>query len=157
MSVATAPPPSKRDLRLDLFRGLANWAMFLGHIPSTVLAWLTFRNYGFSNGADLFVFIAGYTSASVYTRRMSERGFVFGTTRLLKRVWQIYAAHVLLFVFYMSSIHFLSHRFNAPGFFDQFNVAPLTKCSGRDAGPRTDTEIQARKSRRAPALRRSDG
>ena len=126
MSVATAPPPSKRDLRLDLFRGLANWAMFLGHIPSTVLAWLTFRNYGFSDGADLFVFIAGYTSASVYTRRMSERGFVFGTTRLLKRVWQIYAAHVLLFVFYMSSIHFLSHRFNAPGFIDQFNVAPLT-------------------------------
>jgi hypothetical protein len=85
MSVATALPPSKRDLRLDLFRGLGNWAMFLGHIPSTVLAWLTFRNYGFSDGADLFVFISGYTSASVYTRRMSERGFVFGATRLLKR------------------------------------------------------------------------
>ncbi|MBR1151690.1 OpgC domain-containing protein [Bradyrhizobium sp. JYMT SZCCT0428] len=126
MSVATALPPSKRDLRLDLFRGLANWAMFLGHIPSTVLAWLTFRNYGFSDGADLFVFISGYTSASVYTRKMSERGFVFGATRLLKRVWQIYAAHVLLFVFYISSIHFLSHKFNAPDFIDQFNVAPLT-------------------------------
>jgi hypothetical protein len=126
MSVTTALPPSKRDLRLDLFRGLANWAMFLGHIPSTVLAWLTFRNYGFSDGADLFVFISGYTSASVYTRKMSERGFVFGATRLLKRVWQIYAAHVLLFVFYISSIHFLSHKFNAPDFIDQFNVAPLT-------------------------------
>jgi hypothetical protein len=126
MSVTMALPPSKRDLRLDLFRGLANWAMFLGHIPSTMLAWLTFRNYGFSDGADLFVFISGYTSAVVYTRRMSERGFVFGATRLLKRVWQIYAAHVLLFVFYISSIHFLSHRFDVPDFIDQFNVAPLT-------------------------------
>jgi OpgC protein len=81
MKIELALPPSKRDLRLDLFRGLANWA---------------FRNYGFSDGADLFVFISGYTSALVFTRRMVERGFVFGTTRLLRRVWQIYAAHVLL-------------------------------------------------------------
>ncbi len=126
MSIAITLPLSKRDLRLDLFRGLANWAMFLGHIPSTMLAWLTFRNYGFSDGADLFVFISGYTSAIVYTRRMSERGFIFGATRLLKRAWQIYVAHILLFVFYLASIHFLSHRFNAPGFIDQFNAAPLT-------------------------------
>src|SRR2546430_1872460 len=126
MKVELALPPSKRDLRLDLFRGLANWAMFLGHIPSSVLAWLTFRNYGFSDGADLFVFISGYTSASVYTRRMSECGFFFGATRLLKRVWQIYVAHVLLFVFFITSVHFLSHRFDAAGFIDQFNVAPLT-------------------------------
>jgi len=126
MSVAIALPPSKRDLRLDLFRGLANWAMFLGHIPSTVLAWLTFRNYGFSDGADLFVFIAGYTSAIVYTRKMSERGFIFGTTRLFRRVWQIYVAHVFLFVCYLATVHFLSHRFNIPDFIDRFNVAPLT-------------------------------
>jgi hypothetical protein len=74
--------------------------MFLGHIPSTFLAWFSFRNYGFSDGADLFVFMSGYTSALVYTKRMVERGFVFGATRLLRRVWQIYSAHVLLFVIY---------------------------------------------------------
>jgi hypothetical protein len=50
-------------LRLDLFRGLANWLMFLGHVSTSVLAWFSFRNYGFSDGADLFVFISGYTSA----------------------------------------------------------------------------------------------
>jgi hypothetical protein len=125
MKVELTIPSSKRDLRLDLFRGLANWAMFLGHIPATVLAWLSFRNYGFSDGADLFVFISGYTSALVYSRRMRERGFVFGCTRLFRRVWQIYVAHVLLFVFYLASIHFLSHSFDTPGFIDQFNVASL--------------------------------
>lgn len=125
MKVALALPPSKRDLRLDLFRGLANWAMFLGHIPSTVLAWFSFRNYGFSDGADLFVFISGYTSALVFTRKMQERGFVFGTTRLIRRVWQIYVAHVLLFVFYLTSVLFLSNRFGASDFIDRFNVAPL--------------------------------
>src|SRR6187549_3009025 len=125
MKVELTIPSSKRDLRLDLFRGLANWAMFLGHIPATVLAWLSFRNYGFSDGADLFVFISGYTSALVFTRKMIEGGFVFGTTRLLRRAWQIYVAHVLLFVFYLASVHFLSLQFNAPDFIDRFNVAPL--------------------------------
>ena len=40
-------------------------------------------------------------------------------------MWQIYAAHILLFVFYLASVHFLSNRFNAPGLIDRFNVAPL--------------------------------
>jgi hypothetical protein len=125
MKVELALPPSKRDLRLDLFRGLANWLMFLGHVSTSVLAWFSFRNYGFSDGADLFVFISGYTSALVFGRRMIEGGFVFGTTRLLRRVWQIYAAHILLFVFYLASVHLLSNSFNAPGLVDRFNVAPL--------------------------------
>ena len=125
MKVDLALPPLKRDLRLDLFRGLANWAMFLGHVSTGVLAWFSFRNYGFSDGADLFLFISGYTSALVFGKKMLEGGFVFGTTRLLRRVWQIYVAHVLLFVFYLASVHFLSNWFNAPDFIDRFHVAPL--------------------------------
>ena len=125
MRIELALPPSIRDLRLDLFRGLANWLMFLGHVSTSVLAWFSFRNYGFSDGADLFVFISGYTSAMVFGRRMLEGGFVFGTTRLLRRVWQIYSAHILLFVFYLASVHFLSNAFNAPDLIHRFNVAPL--------------------------------
>ena len=125
MRVELTLPPSTRDLRLDLFRGLANWLMFLGHVSTSVLAWFSFRNYGFSDGADLFVFISGYTSALVFGRRMLEGGFVFGTTRLLRRVWQIYTAHILLFVFYLASVHFLANSFNAPDLIDRFNVAPL--------------------------------
>ena len=56
---------------------------------------------------------------------MINGGFVFGTTRLLRRVWQIYAAHILLLVFYLASVHLLSNSFNAPGLVDRFNVAPL--------------------------------
>jgi hypothetical protein len=125
MRIELALPPSTRDLRLDLFRGLANWLMFLGHVSTSVLAWFSFRNYGFSDGADLFVFISGYTSALVFGRRMLEGGFVFGTTRLLRRVWQIYAAHILLFIFYLASVHFLANSFNAPDLIHRFNVAPL--------------------------------
>lgn len=126
MKVEFALPASKRDLRLDLFRGLANWAMFLGHVSSSVLAWFSFRNYGFSDGADLFVFISGYTSALVYSRRMAEGGFVFGTTRLLRRVWQIYTAHILLFIVYLASVHVLARSLDAPDLIDRFNVGPLS-------------------------------
>ena len=125
MQVELTLPPSKRDLRLDLFRGFANWAMFLGHISSTVLVWCSFRNYGFSDGADLFVFISGYTSALVFGRKMRERGFIFGTTRILRRVWQIYTAHILLLIFYLASVHLLSNIFDTPDYIDRFNVGPL--------------------------------
>src|SRR4029450_2018383 len=99
-------PPSGRDLRLDLFRGIANWAIFLDHIPNNIVNWVTTRNYGFSDAADLFVFISGDTAAFVYARVMLERGFVVGATKLLKRVWQLYVAHVLLFVVYIVGVGF---------------------------------------------------
>lgn len=37
MKIDVHLPASARDLRLDLFRGLANWAIFLDHIPNTAL------------------------------------------------------------------------------------------------------------------------
>ena len=116
---------TQRDVRLDLFRGLANWAIFLGHISGTILSWFTTRNYGFSDGADLFVFISGYTATLVFGRMMVTRGFVIGATRLMRRVWQIYVAHILLFVFYVTSIHYVAHNFDVPHLMDQFNVARL--------------------------------
>lgn len=125
MTINVALPPSPRDLRLDLFRGLANWAIFFGHIPNTALTWLTTRNYGFSDGADLFVLVSGYTATLVFGSMMLKRGFLIGATRLFRRVWQLYVAHVLLFVFYMTSVHFLAHNFDIPHLMDQFNVAGL--------------------------------
>jgi len=115
----------RRDLRLDLFRGLANWLIFLGHIPDSALAWFTTRNYGFSDGADLFVLISGYTATFVFGSMMMERGFVIGATRLLRRVWQLYVAHLLLFLVYLTAVHYIAHGFDDLHLMDQFNVAPL--------------------------------
>src|SRR4030081_3005882 len=112
-----------RDLRLDLFRGVANWAIFLDHIPDNVVNWITTRNYGFSDAADLFVFISGYTASFVYARMMLERGFIVGATRLTKRVWQLYVAHVILFVIYIVSIGYVALRFSDPEIINEFNVA----------------------------------
>jgi hypothetical protein len=82
----------------------ANWAIFLDHIPNNPVNWITQRNYGFSDAADLFIFISGYTASFVYARMMLERGFVVGGVRLIKPAWQIYVAHIILFVMHIAEI-----------------------------------------------------
>src|SRR6516162_8153336 len=70
-TAAPSPLPSGgRDLRLDLFRGVALWLIFLDHIPQNVVNWFTIRNYGFSDATEIFIFISGYTAAFVYGRAM---------------------------------------------------------------------------------------
>jgi hypothetical protein len=125
MEIRAKLPTDGRDLRLDLFRGIANWAIFLDHIPNNIVNWVTTRNYGFSDAADLFVFISGYTASFVYARMMLERGFLVGGTRLVKRVWQLYVAHVFLFVIYIVTIGFVAIKFHDPDIISEFNVAGM--------------------------------
>jgi hypothetical protein len=116
-------PVASRDIRLDLFRGLANWAIFLDHIPHEVLSCITGRNYGFSDAADLFVFISGYTSALVFGRLMIERGYAHAALRLAKRAFELYAAHIVVVVIYIAIIACTSREFHDPDDLNQFNVA----------------------------------
>ena len=119
---ANLPLPG-RDTRLDLFRGLANWAIFLDHIPHEVLSWITVKNYGFSDAADLFVFISGYTAALVFGRVMIERGCAAAASRLAKRALTLYAAHIIVVVIYIAVIACVSREFHDPDDLNQFNVA----------------------------------
>lgn len=123
MQVCASLPLAGRDLRLDLFRGLANWAIFLDHIPHEVLNSITTRNYGFSDAADLFVFISGYTAASVFGRIMIERGYGAAASRLLKRVSKLYAAHIIVLAVYIAIVGGVSRGLHDPDDLNQFNVA----------------------------------
>ncbi len=116
------PVSSERDLRLDLFRGLALWLIFLDHIPSNAVSWITIRNYGFSDATEIFVFISGYTAAFVYGRSMREHGFIVSSARLLKRAWQIYVAHVFLFAIYLAEIAYVAHSFDNPLYTEEMGV-----------------------------------
>jgi hypothetical protein len=120
--LAPAAVASGRDLRLDLFRGIALWLIFLDHIPSNVVNWVTIRNYGFSDAAEIFVFISGYTAAFVYGRAMRERGFIVAAARILKRAWQVYVAHIFLFVVYMAEIAYVSSSFENDLYREEMNI-----------------------------------
>jgi hypothetical protein len=123
------PPvfPAGRDLRLDLFRGLALWLIFLDHIPSNMVAWITLRNYGFSDATEIFVFISGYTAAFVYGREMLNRGFVIAGARILRRAWQVYVAHIFLFMIYMTELAYVTTTFENPLFSEEMDLIDALK------------------------------
>jgi hypothetical protein len=116
------PAVTERDLRLDLFRGLALWLIFLDHIPSNAVSWITIRNYGFSDATEIFVFISGFTAAFVYGRAMREHGFIIAGARVLKRAWQIYIAHIFLFAVYLAEIGYVTHAFENPLYTEEMGV-----------------------------------
>ena len=116
-----------RDLRLDLFRGIALWLIFLDHIPSNLVAWGTLRNYGFSDATEIFVFVSGYTAAFVYGKEMRERGFIIAGARILRRTWQIYVAHVFLFAIYLAEISYVATSFENPLYAEEMNILDFLK------------------------------
>ena len=94
----------RRDLRLDACRGLALWFIFIDHIPDNVFAWLTLRNYGFSDTTEVFVFVSGYTCMLAYGGALRELGWFTTVTRALRRGWEIYVAFLLLLITYLALI-----------------------------------------------------
>jgi hypothetical protein len=115
--------PPERDLRLDLFRGLGLWMVFLDHIPHDVVSWLTLRNYGFSDAAEFFVFISGYLVGFIYGPAARGGHFLSAAKRLLKRASQLYIAHILLFLIFAAQIARAARKFDNPMYKDEFNVA----------------------------------
>ncbi|MGH1361058.1 MAG: OpgC family protein [Burkholderiaceae bacterium] len=111
-----------RDIRLDLFRGIALWFIFLDHIPGHAIAQLTIRNFGFSDATEIFVFISGYTAALVYGKKLDAAGFAASSWQVLRRVWQLYIAHILLFIIYIAQISWIAERYNNPVLLDALNV-----------------------------------
>jgi hypothetical protein len=112
----------ERDLRLDLFRGVGLWMIFLDHIPHDVVAWLTLRNYGFSDAAEFFVFISGYLAGFIYGPIIRAGHFLAALKRLWKRAMEMYVAHIMLFLVFTAQIARTVRKFDNPLYEDEFNV-----------------------------------
>jgi hypothetical protein len=113
------------DLRLCLLLGIAAWFLFLDHVPHNAVSLLTLRNFGFSGATDLFVFVGGYTAAILYGKMMLERGLIVTATRVFKRLWQLYAAYIVLFVVYIDLIGYVARKSAAPEIIGEFNVTGI--------------------------------
>jgi hypothetical protein len=87
---------SGRDLRIDAVRGIALWWLLLDHIPNNIGSWLTPRNYGFSDAAEIFMFVSGVTCALAYSKAWRCEGWTGLIGRTLRRSWDIYVAFLLL-------------------------------------------------------------
>jgi hypothetical protein len=121
MSAARAATTT-RDLRLDFFRGLSLFFIFIDHIPDNGLSYVTLHAFSLADAAEVFIFISGYTAALVYGRAMLRDGVLLATARVWRRVWQLYVAHLCLFMIYMAEIVYSAHRFNNPLFVEDLGA-----------------------------------
>jgi hypothetical protein len=112
-----------RDLRLDFFRGLALVFIFFDHIPGNLVSWLTVRNYAFSDATEMFIFISGYSAALAYGGALQRQGFLVAAAKVLRRCWQLYIAHIFLFVIFTAQIAYVAHNFRNPMFVDEMGIA----------------------------------
>jgi len=126
-SAAPAAPAQAgaRDLRLDFFRGLALIFIFIDHVPGNLFAHFTFRNFGFSDAAEIFIFISGYAAALAFGRSFMRQGFGAGTRRVVKRIGEIYAAHILLLIVCVGGIAIAAQALENPIYYEYINLVPF--------------------------------
>jgi hypothetical protein len=123
-ALAAVPVSStQRDLRLDFFRGIALIFIFADHIPYNVFSYFTLQNIAFFDAAEVFIFISGFTAAFVYGRRLATRGPIVATAQVWRRAWQIYVAHVFLFVLFVAEVSYTSATFNNPMYTEEMRIA----------------------------------
>ena len=70
-------PGAERDHRLDFFRAISLWLLYLEELSPPTAGWMNVRFYGFSDAAIIFIFVFGYTAGAVYGE-MPKHGYVFG-------------------------------------------------------------------------------
>jgi hypothetical protein len=116
-----------RDLRLDFFRGLALFFIFFNHVPANEVSWITNRAWGFSDATEIFVFVSGYAAVLAYGGVARRQSYLLASLRILKRVWQLYAAHLLLFLAYTAQIAWLAARVGNPMFAEEMAILDLVR------------------------------
>jgi hypothetical protein len=92
----TTGVPVGRDMRLDMFRGLALVMIFINHVPGTIYESFTNRNFGFSDAAEAFVFMSGMAAGLAYSNRFRSGNLWAATTKVWARARQLYFVHIVI-------------------------------------------------------------
>lgn len=72
--------------------------ILVAHIPWNAWAlWIPAR-FGFSDATEIFVFCSGMASALAFGSVFRERSWFLGAARISHRIWQIYWAHIGVFL-----------------------------------------------------------
>jgi hypothetical protein len=87
-----------RNQTIDFFRGLGLWILFVDHLQPNVWSHFTLAQFGFSDFAEIFVFISGYVNAGMYERAFRSGGITAALGKLGTREAKIYTAHIATMV-----------------------------------------------------------
>ncbi len=113
--------PGVRDLRIDLFRGLSLWWIFIDHVPEIYFNNFTPRNFGFSDAAEILVFLSGLASGKVYGGVALHAGLGIALLRVLRRAAEIYLAQIVTVALLLAEVVLFAVR--QPALLDHTNLA----------------------------------
>jgi hypothetical protein len=114
-----------RDSRVDFFRGLALWWIFMDHIPDNRFAIVSLRNFALCDAAEAFVFLAGYGAGLAYGLAMNRQGWLFAGADALKRAWTLYIAHIFLFVVFSAQVSYSAAALDRADYLDEIHLDVL--------------------------------
>lgn len=105
-----------------MLRGLALLTIFVDHIPRNAPALVTLHNFGFSDAAEIFVLLAGYSSMIAYGGLFRRAGARTALVRIARRCLRIYLFQAgLLF----ATLIIVRIWMDLTGLVPRFGVAPL--------------------------------
>lgn len=139
--VSTPTMPRVRDPRLDFYRGLAMFIILTAHTPGNFFnSWIPAR-WGFSDATEVFVFCSGMASAIAFGGSFDKRGWLMGTARVTYRVWQVYWAHICLFLTIAMMVAWWdSIGFSDKNYIGSLNLTPFfSGRTGSETGIVTDS------------------
>ena len=120
-----------RDLRVDFFRGLALWWIFVDHIPGNVMAIYSLHSVALCDAAEVFVLLAGFGAAKAYGGAMDRHGWLYGAADALRRAWVLYFAHIFLFVVYAAQVSNSVARLDRVTYLDESRLDVLARAPYR--------------------------
>ena len=121
----TAPPPGRRDLRLDVFRGLALVMIYVNHVPGTVFEHFTNRNFGFSDAAEGFVLMSGIAAGIAYSSAPPAGRPWFNARRAWARSRTLYMTHIVTTMMAIGIACAAARWFGAQAMIERNNLVPL--------------------------------
>jgi hypothetical protein len=107
-----------RDLRIDFFRGIALWCIFIDHLMVGNLRLITIKQYGFCDAAEIFILLSGILAGTVYQQSMNRDGLLAARLKILRRTFAIYRTHVIMFLLLIVEVGILLGSLNPPGLLD---------------------------------------
>lgn len=122
---------SKRDLRVDLFRGIALWWIFVDHIPANWVAQFSLRNFALCDATEIFVLLAGYAAGLAYGRSMDKHGWLFAGADVMRRAWTLYIAHIFLFVVFSAQVSYSATALDRSEYLDEIHLDVLAEAPYR--------------------------
>jgi hypothetical protein len=87
--------PANRIDAIDFWRGFALLTIFIDHVPDNVFQHATFKNFGFSDAAELFVFLSGASVALAYGSRFFNGETWVAVRAVFRRAFTLYWVQVL--------------------------------------------------------------